>query len=103
MPKGKKMYSPELKYEIVQRYLDGDGSLRSLATEYHVDKADIQKWRDSSNKNDGNTSSKTGEKKETAKVVATGDYANIALYAGLAMAALLVLIVLVVYKKKCTK
>lgn len=56
-----------------------------------------------SNKNDGNTSSKTGEKKGTAKVVATGDYANIALYAGLAMAALLVLIVLVVYKKKYTK
>ena len=56
-----------------------------------------------SNKNDGNTSGKTGEKKETAKVVTTGDYANIALYAGLAMAALLVLIVLVVYKKKYTE
>lgn len=47
MPKGKKMYSPELKYEIVQKYLDGRGSTRSLAAEYHVDKADIQKWRDS--------------------------------------------------------
>lgn len=56
-----------------------------------------------SNKNDGNTSDKTGEKKETAKAVNTGDYANIALYAGLAMAALLILIVLVAYKKKCTK
>ena len=56
-----------------------------------------------SNKNDGNTSDKTGEKKETAKAVPTGDYANIALYAGLAIAALLILIVLVVYKKKCTK
>lgn len=56
-----------------------------------------------SNENDGNTSDKTGEKKETAKAVPTGDYANIALYAGLAIAALLILIVLVVYKKKCTK
>lgn len=47
MPKGKRMYSPELKYTIVQRYLDGDGSLKSLSDEYHVDRADIQKWRDS--------------------------------------------------------
>ena len=37
MPKGKRMYSPELKYEIVQKYLNGDGSLKSLANEYHVD------------------------------------------------------------------
>ena len=47
MPKGKRMYSPELKYEIVQKYLNGDDSLKSLANEYHVNKADIQKWRDS--------------------------------------------------------
>lgn len=47
MPKGKKMYSPELKYEIVQKYLDGKGGARALAAEYHVDKSDIQKWRDS--------------------------------------------------------
>ena len=47
MSRGKRMHSPELKYEIVQKYLDGKGSFRSLADEYHVDKSDVQKWRDS--------------------------------------------------------
>lgn len=46
MPAGKKMYSPELKHEIVQRYLEGNVSLGTLAVEYKVCKGDIQKWRD---------------------------------------------------------
>ena len=41
----KKMYSPELKLEIVQRYLEKGESLTLLAREYHIgSKADIQKW-----------------------------------------------------------
>ena len=40
------MYSTELKLEIVQRYLQGDIGVRKLAEEYHVNKGDIQKWRD---------------------------------------------------------
>jgi transposase len=46
MPSGKKMYSTELKLEIVQRYLQGDIGVKKLAEEYHVHKGDIQKWRD---------------------------------------------------------
>lgn len=46
MPSGKKMYSTELKLEIVQRYLQGAVSVGTLAEEYHVHKGDIQKWRD---------------------------------------------------------
>lgn len=46
MPKGKKMYSTELKLEIVQRYLNGDISLKTLANQYCVTKGEIQKWRD---------------------------------------------------------
>ncbi len=46
MSSGKKMYSPELKLEIVQRYLQGDAGVKKLAEEYHVHKNDIQKWRD---------------------------------------------------------
>lgn len=46
MPSGKKMYSTELKLEIVQRYLTGDIGLKPLAEEYHVTRGDIQKWRD---------------------------------------------------------
>lgn len=42
---GKKMYSNELKLEIVQRYLQGNVSLNTLAEEYHIaSKACIQKW-----------------------------------------------------------
>lgn len=42
---GKKMYSTELKLEIVQRYLKGDIGLKQLAEEYHVSsKSCIQKW-----------------------------------------------------------
>ena len=40
------MYSPELKLEIVQKYLQGKGGVKKLAEEYHVHKGDIQKWRD---------------------------------------------------------
>lgn len=46
MPSGKKMYSAELKLEIVQKYLHGEGGLKKLAEEYHIYKGDIQKWRD---------------------------------------------------------
>lgn len=42
---GKKMYSTELKLEIVQRYLKGDIGLKTLAEQYHVNKGDIQKWK----------------------------------------------------------
>lgn len=42
---GKKIYSAELKLEIVQRYLQGGISLKALAEEYHVGKSDIQKWK----------------------------------------------------------
>ena len=42
---GKKMYSKQLKLEIVQRYLKGNVSLKQLAEEYHISsKACIQKW-----------------------------------------------------------
>ena len=41
----KKIYSNELKLEIVLRYLQGDISLMSLAKEYHVARSDIQKWK----------------------------------------------------------
>lgn len=40
------MYTPELKLEIVQKYLQGRIGAKQLAKEYHVDKGDIQKWRD---------------------------------------------------------
>jgi transposase len=42
---GRKIYSNELKLEIVQRYLKGDISLKDLAEKYHVGKSDIQKWK----------------------------------------------------------
>ena len=45
MPSGKKKYLTELKLEIVQRYLKGDIGLKPLAEEYHISRADIQKWR----------------------------------------------------------
>lgn len=45
MPSGKKMYSNDLKLEIVQRYLKGNISLKALAEEYRVNKGDIQKWK----------------------------------------------------------
>lgn len=42
---GKKMYSTELKLEIVKRYLEGNIGLKALAEQYHVNKGDIQKWK----------------------------------------------------------
>ena len=42
---GKKMYSTELKLEIVQRYLEGNIGLKALAEQYHINKCDIQKWK----------------------------------------------------------
>lgn len=41
----KKKYSTEFKLEIVQRYLEGDVSLKDVAKQYQVNKADVQKWR----------------------------------------------------------
>lgn len=43
---GRKIYSAELKLEIVERYLKGDIGIKRLAEEYHVSFGDIQKWRD---------------------------------------------------------
>lgn len=41
----KKMYSTELKLEIVEKYLTGKKGAKSLAQEYHIgSKADILKW-----------------------------------------------------------
>ena len=42
---GRKMYSNELKLEVVKRYLQGGIGIKSLAEEYHISsKACIQKW-----------------------------------------------------------
>jgi transposase len=41
----KKIYSNELKLEIVQRYLKGNVSFSYLAKEYHVNKSDVIKWK----------------------------------------------------------
>lgn len=43
---GRKIYSTELKLEIVERYLKGDIGIKRLAKEYHISFGDIQKWRD---------------------------------------------------------
>ena len=43
---GRKIYSAELKLEIMERYLKGDIGLKKLAQEYHVNYGNIQKWRD---------------------------------------------------------
>ena len=42
---GRKMYSTELKLEIVQQYLKGNIGLKALAEKYHISsKSCIQKW-----------------------------------------------------------
>ena len=46
MPKGKKMFSTELKLEIVQKYETGTISLKELAKEYHVDDSQVRQWKD---------------------------------------------------------
>lgn len=43
---GKKIYSKELKLEIVQRYLQGNIGLKKLAKEYYVGFGDVKKWHD---------------------------------------------------------
>ena len=41
----KKVYSTELKLEIVEKYLQGNISANQLAEEYHIgSKSDVQKW-----------------------------------------------------------
>lgn len=42
---GKRIYSNELKLEIVKRYQEGNVGLNALAEEYHVNRCDIQKWK----------------------------------------------------------
>lgn len=46
MPTGHRMYSDDFKYEVVKQYLEGDMGLRQLSNKYHIDRGDIQKWRD---------------------------------------------------------
>lgn len=43
---GRKIYSAELKLEIMDRYLKGNIGMKKLAQKYHVGYGDIQKWRD---------------------------------------------------------
>ncbi len=43
---GRKIYSAELKLEIVERYLKGNIGIKRLAEKYHVSFSDVQKWRD---------------------------------------------------------
>ncbi len=42
---GKKIYTNELKLEIVLRYLQDNIGMNTLAKEYHVNKSDIQRWK----------------------------------------------------------
>ncbi len=42
----KKIYSTELKLQVVQRYLQGNISVRETAKEFHVNPSDVRKWRD---------------------------------------------------------
>ena len=43
---GKKIYSSELKLQIVQRYLQGNISIREVAEKFCVDQSDVRKWKD---------------------------------------------------------
>ena len=43
---GKKNYSSELKLQIVQRYLQGNISIREVAEKFCVDQSDVRKWKD---------------------------------------------------------
>ena len=49
---GRKIYSAELKLEIVERYLKEDIGIKKLAQEYHVGYGEIQKWRDAYQEHD---------------------------------------------------
>lgn len=41
---GRRIYSDELKLEMVQRYFSGEGGTKFLAQKYHVDRTSLQKW-----------------------------------------------------------
>lgn len=43
---GKKIYSNELKLQVVERYLKGGISIRGVANEFYVDASDVRKWKD---------------------------------------------------------
>lgn len=43
---GRKIYSFELKLEIVKKYLEGNQGVKAIAREYNVNPGDVQKWRD---------------------------------------------------------
>ena len=43
---GKKIYSTELKLQVVQRYLQGNISIREAAKEFNVDPSDVRRWKD---------------------------------------------------------
>ncbi|GFI23212.1 hypothetical protein IMSAGC011_01997 [Lachnospiraceae bacterium] len=49
---GRKIYSAELKLEIVEKYLKGDIGIKRLIEEYYVSFGDIQKWRDAYQEHD---------------------------------------------------
>lgn len=42
----RKIYSTELKLEIVQKYEKGNISLHDLSKEYHIDYSQIRRWKD---------------------------------------------------------
>ena len=42
----RRMYSTELKLEIIQKYEKGNISLHDLAREYHIDYSQIRRWKD---------------------------------------------------------
>lgn len=43
---GKKIYSNELKLQVVERYLKGCVSIRDVANEFFVGASDVRKWKD---------------------------------------------------------
>ena len=43
---GKKIYTLELKLQVVQCYLEGNLSIRDVAKEFRVDPGDVRKWKD---------------------------------------------------------
>lgn len=45
-----KIYSDDLKLQVVQYYLEGKGSIRETAIQFHVNSSDVRKWKDAYNK-----------------------------------------------------
>ena len=43
---GKKIYSTDLKLQVVQCYLQGNISTRDVAKEFNVNPSDVRKWKD---------------------------------------------------------